>query len=84
MKRGPFHLKVVTRGETVYEGDITSLTSVNEKGKFDILLKHANFISLIKDYLIIGDAAGGEQEIKIGRGILRVFRDRANVYLGIK
>lgn len=78
------HLRVLTRGELLYEGDVLSLSSLNEMGKFDVLKQHANFISMVKDYLVIREPNGGAHELKIGQGILRVNQDRANVYLGIK
>ncbi len=80
----PIHLKVVTRGELVYEGDVISVSSVNDKGKFDVLIRHANFITLIRDEIIIRDTGGEERVIKIGRGILKVFENEANAYLGVK
>jgi F0F1-type ATP synthase epsilon subunit len=80
----PIHLKVVTRGELVYEGDVISMSSVNDKGKFDVLIRHANFITLIRDEIIIRDTGGEERVIKIGRGILKVFENEANAYLGVK
>ena len=78
------HLRVLTRGELVFEGDVKSLSSVNELGKFDVLVEHANFISMVRDYLIIREQGSADREIKISQGILRVVQDRANVYLGIK
>ena len=84
MKEEKIHLRVLTRGEMLYEGDVTSFTSVNELGKFDVLIEHANFISMVKDYLIIREALGRELKIKIAQGILRVNQDRANVYIGIE
>ena len=78
------HLRVLTRGELVFEGDVKSLSSVNELGKFDVLVEHANFISMVRDYLIIREQGRADRELKISQGILRVVQDRANVYLGIK
>lgn len=80
----PIHLKVVTRGELVYEGDVLSMSSVNDKGKFDVLIRHANFITLIRDEIIIRETGGEERVINIGRGILKVFENEASAYLGVK
>ncbi len=80
----PLLLKVRNREEVVYEGEVDSLSSVNEAGKFDILKRHANFISLIKDYIIIRDLEGQKQEMKIGQGIMKILDNKVNVYLGIK
>lgn len=80
----PLLLKVRNREEVIYDGEVDSLTSVNEAGKFDILRKHANFISLIKDYIIIRDLKGTKREIKIGQGIMKILDNKVNIYLGIK
>ena len=83
-KRRNFYLKVRTRQNMLFEGPISSLSSVNETGKFDVLIKHANFISLIKDYLIINLIDGTKREIKVENAILRVLDNQADVYLGVK
>lgn len=80
----PLVLKVMTRGETVFEGEIESLSSVNEKGKFDVLRRHANFISMISNYLVITESGGKSRKLKIGKGILKVLDNKADAYLGIK
>lgn len=80
----PLFLKVRTREDVLYDGEVDSLTSVNEAGRFDILKKHANFISLIKDYIVIRDLKGDKREIKIGRGIMKILDNKVSVYLGTK
>lgn len=80
----PLFLKVRTREDVLYDGEVDSLTSVNEEGRFDVLKRHANFTSLIKDYIIIRDLKGGKREIKIGQGIMKILDNKVSVYLGIK
>ena len=38
-----------SRNKVFYDGSITTLTSVNETGEFDVLETHANFITMVKD-----------------------------------
>ncbi|HSA83482.1 MAG TPA: hypothetical protein VLF20_01175, partial [Patescibacteria group bacterium] len=38
----------------VFEGSATTITSVSDKGKFDVLAFHANFIALIQETIILG------------------------------
>lgn len=73
----------MSRGDILFEGEIESLSSVNDTGKFDVLQEHANFISLIRDYLVITEKGGRTQEMKIGSGILKVLDNKANIYLGV-
>ncbi len=88
-----FHLKVSSREGIVFEGEVSSLSSYNEKGKFDILASHANFISLIKKSLTIR-ADGSDTDDKTNKGVtkeiafdnalLRVQENKVEVYLGIE
>ncbi len=78
-----FHLSVRAREANVYEGEIEYLTSYNDRGKFDVLPEHANFISLIKDRIIFKEAGGDEREIPVRQAVLRVVDDAAKVFLGI-
>lgn len=84
MQAKPLNLRIVTREEVLYEGQISSLTSVNEKGRFDVLRKHANFISLIKDYIVLQDIERKERRFDIGNGIMKVLENNVSVYLGVK
>ncbi|QQS39321.1 hypothetical protein IPM62_01780 [Candidatus Woesebacteria bacterium] len=76
-------LKIHDRDEVVYEGEVVSLTSFNEKGEFDVLAKHANFISLVQNKLIIVTPDNKEKEIPIKNGVIKVENNKADVYLGV-
>lgn len=82
-------MKVVMRNREgpVFEGFARSVTSLNDKGVFDILPRHANFITTIKDYVIIRSSqanAGAEQRWEIeGGAVLRVYQGVVEVFLGL-
>ena len=84
MNNDLLEISVRTRDRVIYSGKAKSVTSVNDKGKFDILPKHSNFISLINELLIIRDPGGATRKIPVESGILRVEQDRIEVFLGIK
>lgn len=79
-----FHLKVQERGGVTYEGDVSSITSFSEVGEFDVLPDHANFISLIKNKLIIREKQGEPREISFSNALIRVANNLAEVYVGIE
>lgn len=54
----------------IYNDKVEAVSSKNDKGIFDILPEHENFISVIK-------------EMKIENGILRAYKNRVNIYIGI-
>jgi F-type H+-transporting ATPase subunit epsilon len=80
-----FHLKVSSREGVVYEGEVSSITSYNEKGKFDVLAEHANFISLITNGLEIIEANKKEvKNISLDNALIRVKDNNVEVYLGVE
>jgi F0F1-type ATP synthase epsilon subunit len=78
-----FRLVIRSREGLVYEGEVKSITSVNETGKFDILAQHANFITLIQSVVEIGEMNGEKKQLKIENGLLRSRENNVEVYLGI-
>ncbi len=78
-----FQLIIRAREAVIYEGRITYLSSVNDKGKFDVLPEHTNFISLVKDKIVFKEEHGQEREIPVKQALLRVIDDEAKVFLGI-
>lgn len=84
MQQDRFHLKVLAREGPVYEDEVTSITSFNEVGKFDILAQHANFISLINKGLTLRDLQGRLKEIKFDNALIKVRENKVEVYVGIE
>ena len=68
--------------ETVEE-EIKAVSSFNERGPFDILPLHENFISVVKDKIILHKKDGGVKEIVIERGVLKINENSVSIYLGI-
>lgn len=78
-----FMLTIRNRTTLSFREPVKAVTSVNDKGKFDILPDHTNFISIIKDYVIIHKKDGTDQEVKITRGVMKVQQNNVTIYLGI-
>ncbi len=68
--------------ETVEE-EIQAVSSFNERGPFDILPLHENFISVVKDKIILHKKDGAVKEIVIERGVLKINENSVSIYLGI-
>lgn len=79
-------LTVVVRNKdkVLYSGTPFAVTSINDKGIFDILPEHENFISLIKEKVIIHPTIKENEEIHIDNGILRVNKDRVYIYVNFQ
>lgn len=72
-----------SQGNEPYEGKAAAVTSENQAGKFDILPQHVNFISLIKNKLIVHTLDKKEVEYAFTRGVLEVSNNKVSVYLGL-
>jgi F0F1-type ATP synthase epsilon subunit len=67
----------------IFKDKVKAVSSYNEKGLFDILPEHENFISLIKEKIVIHKNDDQKEEIKIGSGVLRAYENNVNIYVGI-
>lgn len=72
------------QSQTLFEGTAIAVSSVNEKGPFDILAHHSNFISLIKDQVTITHTDGSKQMIKLNAGVLRNVDNVVEIYIGVE
>lgn len=82
----PSNLTVVVRNreKVLYSGQAAAVTSINDKGVFDILPQHENFITLIKEKVIIHPTLKENKEIQIENGIVRVSKDKVYIYVNFK
>lgn len=70
--------------ETIhFEGKAISLSTANPYGYFDILPRHKNFITNIEEKIIIHISPTEKKEIPVDSGILRVFNNNVEIFLGI-
>lgn len=79
----PLHLSVKSREKLLFDADVVSITSYNDKGVFDILPLHANFITLVNQKLSIETQTGLKQEIYVDNAIMRVSENTIEVFVGI-
>ncbi|OGM04307.1 hypothetical protein A2715_02715 [Candidatus Woesebacteria bacterium RIFCSPHIGHO2_01_FULL_39_32] len=84
MDESKFHLKVTSREGVIFEGNVESITSFNEEGKFDVLSQHANFISLITKGLEIIEKPKVRKNIPFDNALLRVRENNVEVYVGVE
>lgn len=76
---------IVQNPETIlFQGNALAISSVNDKGTFDILPLHSNFICMIKDSLTIYESQKKTRKIPLEKGILKVFENNITVFLGIE
>jgi F0F1-type ATP synthase epsilon subunit len=86
MANKPLTINLTIRGRDgvqVDKEDVFAVTSVNSKGLFDVLPEHENFISIIKDKVIVHRKGKPNQEIKLGTGVLEVKNNVVDIFLGM-
>ncbi len=77
-----FHLKVYSPFKTYYDGEVVSVSAVNDTGPFDVLAGHHNFLTLLSPCELVAQGET-EEKIKITRGIMHVKADEVVVFLDV-
>ncbi len=83
MQIKPLILTVKTRDGDVFRASVKTVTSNNDRGRFDVLSYHANFISLIKDYVEYIDMNNKKSKIPVRDAVMRVDDNNVDVFVGI-
>ena len=79
----PLEVTVRKRDKVVYQGQAAAVSSVNQKGAFDILPEHANFITVIKDSLTIHKLDKTKEDIILKNGVMHSIDNKIAIYLDI-
>ena len=82
----PANFVVVVRNKdkVLYKGPAFAITSINDKGIFDVLPQHESFISLIKEKIVVHPTPRTNQEFLIDNGIVRVHKYKVYAYVNFK
>ena len=81
MNTETIHLTIRNRENILYDADVRAITALNGSGPFDVLPEHANFISVIEKYVIIHEASGKTNQMKIEIAVLHVHEGAVDIYL---
>jgi len=78
-------LQVEVRGRQglVFVGELAAVTTFNSVGQFDVLAKHANFVSMITNKVILRRADGRIDEINVDNGVMIVEENNVKIFLGV-
>jgi F0F1-type ATP synthase epsilon subunit len=68
----------------LFSGRAMAVSSENEKGVFDVLWEHANFISLIKNNISIHLDPTEKRIIPIKSGVMNVSNNTVDIFLDIE
>ncbi|MFC1621844.1 hypothetical protein ACFL13_00450 [Patescibacteria group bacterium] len=79
--RDYLEITIHSKKETFFKGHAYTVTSTNDVGEFDVLPHHANFITLIKNYVIVDKNRQSEKKYELEKGVLAIKSDKVDVYL---
>ena len=76
-------VSIKNKKEQLFLGEATSVTSKNDRGVFDILPFHVNFITLIYDFIVIDRNLNSEKRFEMDNGILYTLGNKIDIYIGL-
>lgn len=76
-------VKVFSPFKTHYHGPAVSVTAANKTGRFDVLLDHANFFSVLEPGEVVVDTGKRTLSFKIGRSVIKVADNHVSLFAGV-
>jgi len=77
------NLSIRSRNKLIFHGEVEYVSSINNTGPFDILSNHANFITLIKESIVMGLKGGKVKKYLIRNGVMRVHKDQIDTFINL-
>lgn len=77
------YVKIYAPFKVYYDGVATNVTATNDTGKFDVLARHHNFITILNAGEIIVRDDQGEHKIKNDVAIMHVKGNQVIVFLNV-
>ncbi len=78
---------IVKDREKILFSDIAkAVSSTNERGAFDVLPRHTNFITLAREFLTVHKSDGTQTKLDLGASgvaVVKVFKNKVQVFLGV-
>lgn len=82
--RKPLRTVVRDTQTIIFDGEVDRISSFNEIGRFDIFPMHANFISIIRQQIVLYNKNQKVKELPVEQAIIKVKQDVVHVFLGIE
>ena len=76
-------VSIKNKKEQLFLGEASSVTSKNDRGVFDILPYHVNFITLTYDFIVIDRNLDTEKRFEMENGILYTLGNKIDIYIGL-
>lgn len=76
-------VKAYSMREIFFEGAAFFISATNKVGPFDVLPGHANMLAILTDCTVKISAPGGDKEIVINNGILKVSSNVVKLFINL-
>jgi F0F1-type ATP synthase epsilon subunit len=73
-------VKISTPTDVLWEGEAESVSSINSQGPFDILPKHANFVTLVQGEPISVRSDQRERQYSFKNAVIHTDKDSVRIY----
>ncbi|MDC0449028.1 hypothetical protein OAL67_00240 [bacterium] len=77
-------VSIRSREKHLFDGNVSTLTSINDTGEFDVLGYHANFVTLIKKYVLLDKGLSTQKKFEFDTAVLSVASNKVDVYVGFE
>lgn len=77
------HVNIKDRSSVLFDGEADAVSTYNDLGLFDVLPMHQNFITLIKNKVVVHSDGIPKKVIKLDSGLLKSRGNKVNIYLGV-
>jgi len=84
IKQNTLYLSIFSpnyKSELEFSGYIKSLSSVNEKGPFDVLLNHENLATVATGTIVVVDEANKRVEFNVQKAVVEVSNNLVKVFV---
>lgn len=79
----PLHLSIITPDQSVYDGDVVSVTLPTTDGEITVLPRHVPLITTIKPGTVVVRSSGHEELFAVSRGVIEVDGSSVHVLADI-
>lgn len=76
-------LQILTPDTTLFDGEVKEISCHNEKGQFDVLYGHANFMSMIDKKIQVIQADGEKKEYPVEQALIEVHDNEIYIFMNI-
>jgi len=83
MQIKPLTLTIKSRDGVLFSGQVKTITSNNDRGRFDVLSYHANFITLVKDYIEYIGLDDKKVSRQVRDAVMHIVDNKVDIYLGL-